>query len=167
MSSCLMRLSRSYSVSTPPPLHTAVRLLIQDTASLRLNGVDTKNHAIVKELTRIKQYFEKIQKIETPPSKPENTLNTEAAIRFLRTNLVGPNRFLMCVQGADCLQSDDKEVTVKLTEQIAKERAKAAIKAANERKRAAEAAATAEGQAEKQEETVSKKPKRSGSKKKK
>lgn len=64
-------------------------MLIQDTASLRLNGVDTKNHAIVKELTRIKQYFEKIQKIETPPSKPENTLNTEAAIRFLRTNLVG------------------------------------------------------------------------------
>lgn len=73
----------------PRPFHVALRLLMRDTASLRLNGVDTKNHAIVKELTRVKQYFEKIQKIETPPSKPENTLNTEAAIRFLRTNLVG------------------------------------------------------------------------------
>ncbi|KAK1826706.1 Sas10/Utp3/C1D family-domain-containing protein [Podospora conica] len=119
-------------------------------SSLRLNGVDTKNHAIVKELTRVKQYFEKIHKIENPPAKPDNTLNTEAAIRFIRTNL-----------------SDDKEVKDKLTEQIAKERAKAAIKSANERKRAAEAAAAAEEQVEKQEETVSKKPKRSGSKKKK
>lgn len=91
MSSCLMRLSRSSSVS-PRTFHTVLRLLIPDTASLRLNGVDTKNHAIVKELTRVKQYFEKIQKIETPPSKPENTLNTEAAIRFLRTNLVGQTR---------------------------------------------------------------------------
>jgi exosome complex protein LRP1 len=63
---------------------------MRTTASLRLNGVDTKNHGIVKELTRVKQYFEKIQKIETPPAKPENTLNTEAAIRFLRTNLVSP-----------------------------------------------------------------------------
>ena len=58
--------------------------------------MDTKNHAIVKELTRVKQYFEKIQKIENPPAKPENTLNTEAAIRFVRSNLVS-EAFLLCL----------------------------------------------------------------------
>jgi exosome complex protein LRP1 len=40
------------------------------------------------ELTRIKQYFAKIQKIETPPAERENTVNTSAAIRFIRKDLV-------------------------------------------------------------------------------
>ncbi|KAM7183439.1 Sas10/Utp3/C1D family domain containing protein [Rhypophila sp. PSN 637] len=86
-------------------------------SSLRLNGVDAKNHAIFTELTRVRQYFEKIKKVETPAPERENTLNTEAAIRVLRSDL-----------------AYNKEVKAQLTEQIAKERAKAAILAAKAEK---------------------------------
>lgn len=42
------------------------------------------------EITRIKQYFAKIAKIENPPvpAERENTVNTGAAIRFIRKDLV-------------------------------------------------------------------------------
>jgi len=52
--------------------------------------VETKNHAIFTELTRVRQYFDKIQKLENPPPAPERetTLNTQAAIRFVRADLV-------------------------------------------------------------------------------
>lgn len=65
------------------------RALTSDAATLRLNGVDTREHAVLTELTRIKQYMEKIQKVETPPAERENTVNTEAAARFLKSDLVG------------------------------------------------------------------------------
>lgn len=58
------------------------------TAALRLNGVETKNHAIFTELTRVKQYMEKIQKLEAPPQERENTVNTEAAARVIKSGLV-------------------------------------------------------------------------------
>ncbi|ETS84241.1 hypothetical protein PFICI_02266 [Pestalotiopsis fici W106-1] len=82
-------------------------------SSLRLNGVNAKEHAVFTELTRIRQYFEKIKNIENPPPKPDQSLNKEAAIRFIRADL-----------------ADNKEVNTKLSEMIAKERARAAIKAA-------------------------------------
>ncbi|KAI0019082.1 Sas10/Utp3/C1D family-domain-containing protein [Xylariomycetidae sp. FL0641] len=82
-------------------------------SSLRLNSVDAKEHPVFKELTRVRQYFEKIKNIENPPAKPEQTLNKEAAIRFIRSDL-----------------ADDKEVNTKLSEMIAKEKAKAALQAA-------------------------------------
>ncbi|KAI0011395.1 Sas10/Utp3/C1D family-domain-containing protein [Xylariaceae sp. FL0662B] len=82
-------------------------------SSLRLHGVNAKDHPVFKELTRVRQYFEKIKNIENPPQKPEQTLNKEAAIRFIRADL-----------------ADNKEIGAKLTEMIAKERAIAAAKAA-------------------------------------
>ncbi|KAI0848528.1 Sas10/Utp3/C1D family-domain-containing protein [Daldinia vernicosa] len=84
-------------------------------SSLRLNGVEAKEHPVFKELARVRQYFDKIKKIETPPEKPEQTLNKEAAIRFIR---------------ADLAENNNKVVNTKLSEMIAKERAKAALKAA-------------------------------------
>ncbi|KAI1803481.1 Sas10/Utp3/C1D family-domain-containing protein [Daldinia bambusicola] len=84
-------------------------------SSLRLNGVDAKEHPVFKELIRVRQYFEKIKNIETPPEKPEQTLNKEAAIRFIK---------------ADLAENNNKVVNTKLSEMIAKERAKAALKAA-------------------------------------
>ncbi|OIW31050.1 hypothetical protein CONLIGDRAFT_562796, partial [Coniochaeta ligniaria NRRL 30616] len=57
-------------------------------SALRLNGVDAKDHAIFTELTRIKQYFAKIQKIENPPAERDTTVDTRAAIRFIRSDLV-------------------------------------------------------------------------------
>ncbi|KAI0099807.1 hypothetical protein GGR51DRAFT_564642 [Nemania sp. FL0031] len=80
-------------------------------STLRLNGVDAKEHQVYKELARVRNYFEKIKAIETPPQKPTQSLNKEAAIRFIRSDL-----------------AEDKEINLKLTEMIAKERAKAALK---------------------------------------
>ncbi|KAK0628665.1 Sas10/Utp3/C1D family-domain-containing protein [Bombardia bombarda] len=103
-------------------------------SSLRLNGVETKNHAIFAELTRVKQYFDKINDLENPPPPRETTLNTTAAIRFVRSDLVSYFSFLhwfnFNVTDPDAypLQSDNKEVRGKLTEQIAKERPKIAAK---------------------------------------
>ncbi|KAK3336206.1 Sas10/Utp3/C1D family-domain-containing protein [Cercophora scortea] len=115
-------------------------------SSLRLNGVETKNHAIFAELTRVKQYFDKIHKLENPVQEREKTLNTAAAIRFVRSDL-----------------SDDKEIKAKLTEQIAKERAKAELlKASNaEKKRPVD-----DSPAEDAQNGIPKRPKHSGSKKK-
>lgn len=43
-----------------------------------------------KELTRVRQYFEKIKALETGPEneKPNLTLNKEAAARFIKHGLV-------------------------------------------------------------------------------
>lgn len=67
-------------------------VLTPGAAALRLNGVETKNHAIFTELTRVKQYMDKIQKLENPPAERENAVNTEAAARFLRSDLVRHQR---------------------------------------------------------------------------
>ncbi|KAK5632285.1 hypothetical protein RRF57_007999 [Xylaria bambusicola] len=80
-------------------------------SALRLNGVDAKEHPVFKELARVRQYFDKIKTIEFPPQKPEQSLNKEAAIRFIRSDL-----------------ADNKEINTKLSEMIAKERAMAALK---------------------------------------
>ncbi|GAP82361.2 putative exosome-associated family protein [Rosellinia necatrix] len=81
-------------------------------SALRLNAVDAKEHPVFKELTRVRQYFDKIKDIENPPRKPTQSLNKEAAIRFIRSDL-----------------ADNKEINTKLTEMIVKERAKAALMA--------------------------------------
>ncbi|AEO54831.1 hypothetical protein MYCTH_2297887 [Thermothelomyces thermophilus ATCC 42464] len=57
-------------------------------SALRLNGVDAKNHPVFTELTRVKQYMEKIEKLENPPAERENTVNTEATARVLKSDLV-------------------------------------------------------------------------------
>lgn len=58
------------------------------TAALRLNGTDAKAHPIMQELTRVRQYFEKIKKAEEPPAERTQTVNTQAAIRFIKADLV-------------------------------------------------------------------------------
>ncbi|KLU83257.1 hypothetical protein MAPG_02322 [Magnaporthiopsis poae ATCC 64411] len=92
-------------------------------SALRLEGVDAKNHDVFKELTRTRQYFEKITKAETPAEpRPENaTINKQAAIRFIRADLADEN---------------NRELSNNLKELLAKERAKAVIR----KRRAAEEA---------------------------
>lgn len=57
-------------------------------AALRLNGIDAKSHPIMKELTRVRQYFEKIKKAEEPPAERTQSVDTQAAIRFIKADLV-------------------------------------------------------------------------------
>ena len=59
-------------------------------AYLRLNGVQAKEHPVFNELTRVKQYFEKVKDAETGGVKPrENlSLNKQAAGRIIKYALV-------------------------------------------------------------------------------
>lgn len=56
--------------------------------ALRLQGIDAKKHPIFTEITRIKQYFAKIKSAEEPPAQRSNTLDKQAAIRFIKADLV-------------------------------------------------------------------------------
>ena len=59
-------------------------------ALLRINGVNAKEHPVFRELTRVKQYFDKIKAVETSGAKRENiSLNQEAAGRIVKHALVG------------------------------------------------------------------------------
>lgn len=63
-------------------------------AYLRLHGVNAKDHPVFKELTRVKQYFEKIKALETGPEKRTMTLDKEAAGRFIKHGLVSIHTYL-------------------------------------------------------------------------
>lgn len=57
-------------------------------AYLRLHGVDAKQHPVMRELTRVRQYFHKIQALETEPEQRKMTVDTQAAGRFIKHGLV-------------------------------------------------------------------------------
>jgi exosome complex protein LRP1 len=56
--------------------------------------VNAKEHAVFKELTRVKQYFEKIKALETVPEKRKMTVDKQAAGRFIKHGLVGIPYFI-------------------------------------------------------------------------
>ncbi|KAJ2973171.1 hypothetical protein NUW58_g9004 [Xylaria curta] len=104
-------------------------------SALRLNEVDAKEHPIFKELTRVRQYFDKIKNIECPPQKPEQSLNKEAAIRLSVSRdlhlFIPLSSFVFLHFDFIAIRSDladNKEINTKLTEMIAKERAKASLR---------------------------------------
>ena len=65
-------------------------------AYIRLHGQSAKDHPVFKELTRVRQYFEKIKVAEAGgDSKRENlSLNKEAAGRIIKHGLVGRHQYL-------------------------------------------------------------------------
>ncbi len=76
--------------------------------------MDAKEHAVFKELARVRQYFDKIKNIEFPPQKPEQSLNKEAAIRlsvspFLSSSLFPSLSFRFSILG---LEIDALTVTI-------------------------------------------------------
>ncbi|KAH8667418.1 Sas10/Utp3/C1D family-domain-containing protein [Tricladium varicosporioides] len=77
---------------------------------LRLNGVKAREHPVFLELTRVKQYFDKIKATENPPVRT-SMLDKTVAARFLQPDLVRADK--------SALQA---------AEQLAKQRAKAHIK---------------------------------------
>lgn len=57
-------------------------------AALRLQGIDAKQHPVFTELNRVKQYFQKIKKLEEPVAQRTQAVDTQAAIRFIKADLV-------------------------------------------------------------------------------
>ncbi|KAL3420200.1 exosome-associated family protein (Sas10/Utp3/C1D family protein) [Phlyctema vagabunda] len=79
---------------------------------LRLNGVKAREHPVFIELTRVKQYFNKVKVAETPVVKRDNSsLDKGAASRIIKAGLSGNAKY--------DLQRAERE---------AKERARAHIK---------------------------------------
>jgi len=77
-------------------LYVLVTYAIESTlfSYLRLNGINAREHPVFKELTRVRQYFDKIKIAETPISKRENvTVDRTAAARFIKAGLTGNDKF--------------------------------------------------------------------------
>lgn len=72
-------------------LHVLASFALESTlyCSLGLAGVDARNHAVFRELQRVRQYMGKIDAAEKPPvaEPPTSRLNKSAAIRFLKADL--------------------------------------------------------------------------------
>ncbi|PSS12464.1 hypothetical protein M430DRAFT_72711, partial [Amorphotheca resinae ATCC 22711] len=61
---------------------------------LRLNGVQARAHPVFTELTRVKQYFEKIKLVENPVGKRENlSVDKGAASRIIKAGLSGNDKY--------------------------------------------------------------------------
>lgn len=75
--------------------------LLTIVAYLRLNGVNAKEHPVFRELTRVKQYFEKIKRAESVgTNKGSMALDKAAAGRFIKYALAGnePNDIKLAQQ---------------------------------------------------------------------
>ncbi|KAH8703826.1 hypothetical protein BGW36DRAFT_355226 [Talaromyces proteolyticus] len=80
---------------------------------LKLDGVNVKDHAVQREIIRVKQYFAKIKDLETKPEKPKSSLDQQAARRFIAHGLSGNEKY-----------------DIERAEKLAKEKARAQLKAA-------------------------------------
>lgn len=91
-------------------------------AYLNLRGEDPKAHAVWRELTRLRQYFDKIKTAETGPEQRTMTLDKEAANRFIKHGLV-------CIPGISDWhwywphQAGNDRIDLERKEREAKERA--------------------------------------------
>ncbi|CZR58433.1 related to exosome-associated family protein [Phialocephala subalpina] len=56
---------------------------------LRLNGVKAREHPVFVELTRVKQYFDKIKVAETPAKERQMVPDKQAVARFIKAGLAG------------------------------------------------------------------------------
>lgn len=68
--------------------HIKLGWTLTSLAYLRLHGVDAKQHPVFRELTRVKQYFDKIKALETEPEQRTMTVDKQAAGRFIKHGLV-------------------------------------------------------------------------------
>ena len=75
-------------------------ILTMPQAYLLLNGENAKEHAVFTELTRLRQYFEKIKKAEAGPLKRDLSLDKQAAGRFIKHALVRLKHRNICTYNA-------------------------------------------------------------------
>ncbi|KAJ5118635.1 hypothetical protein N7448_010340 [Penicillium atrosanguineum] len=121
----LSKTSKNLPVMDKAKLHVLITYTLESLifSYLRLHGIDAKQHSVFRELTRVKQYFDKIKDLETEPEQRTMTLDKAAAGRFIKHGLAGNNK-----------------IDLELAEKQAKERARAQFKAAMlAKKQAAEA----------------------------
>jgi len=106
LSSPLSTISSRLPLLDKAKLHILTTYAIESIlfSALKLNGVDTRNHAVFTELARVKQYFDKIKEAEAKPQQPTVTLNKEAAGRFIKHGLSGNDRY-----DRDRVQKQEKE----------------------------------------------------------
>jgi exosome complex protein LRP1 len=84
-------------------------------SSLQASGVNAKEHAIFRELARLKGYFGKIKSVEDRPAAaaaPKARLDVGAAARFIKHGLAGNDKY-----------------DLERAERVAKEKARAQLKA--------------------------------------
>ncbi|KAJ5726383.1 uncharacterized protein N7483_007740 [Penicillium malachiteum] len=110
----LVGVSKNLPVMDKAKLHVLVTYTLESLifSYLRLHGVDAKNHPVFQELTRVKQYFEKIKSLEAEPEQRSMTLDKDAATRFIKHGLAGNEKY-----------------DLERAEREAKEKARAAFKA--------------------------------------
>lgn len=94
--------------------------------------MDAKQHPVFRELTRVKQYFEKIKALETEPEERSMTLDKAAAGRFIKHGLVSVDLFhgIIMTTLTKFTQAGNDKYDLERAEKQAKERARAEFKAA-------------------------------------
>lgn len=91
-------------------------------AYLRLNGVKAREHPVFLELTRVKQYFDKLKEAENPTPKSGLTLDKNAAGRFIRAGLVSSQCLPHLVNLLTDSKSGNSKLDLERAEQLARER---------------------------------------------
>ncbi|EKV16625.1 Exosome-associated family protein [Penicillium digitatum] len=111
----ILKSSNKLPVMDKAKLHVLITYTLESLifSYLRLHGVNAKQHPVFRELTRVKQYFEKIKVLETEPEERPMTLDKAAAGRFIKHGLSGNDKY-----------------DLERAEKQAKERARAQFKAA-------------------------------------
>ncbi|KAJ5463495.1 Sas10/Utp3/C1D [Penicillium sp. IBT 31633x] len=124
LTSSLLKSSSKLPVMDKAKLHVLITYALESLifSYLRLHGVDAKQHPVFRELTRVKQYFEKIKLLETEPEERSMALDKAAAGRFIKHGLAGNDKY-----------------DLERAEKQAKERARAQLKAAMLARKSAEA----------------------------
>ncbi|PGH26713.1 hypothetical protein AJ80_01659 [Polytolypa hystricis UAMH7299] len=95
LSQALSATTQKMPVLDKAKLHVLVTYTLESMifSYLRLHGVNAKEHPVFKELTRVKQYMEKIKALETGPEKRTMTLDKQAAGRFIKHGLAGNDKY--------------------------------------------------------------------------
>ncbi|KAJ5472544.1 hypothetical protein N7530_006545 [Penicillium desertorum] len=95
LASTLVKSSNKLPVMDKAKLHVLITYTLESLifSYLRLHGVDAKQHPVFRELTRVKQYFEKIKALETEPEERSMTLDKAAANRFIKHGLSGNDKY--------------------------------------------------------------------------
>ncbi|KAJ5124734.1 uncharacterized protein N7515_008559 [Penicillium bovifimosum] len=93
--SSLSKSSNKLPLMDKAKLHVLITYTLESLifSYLRLHGVDAKQHQVFRELTRVKQYFDKIKALETEPEERNMTLDKAAAGRFIKHGLAGNDKY--------------------------------------------------------------------------